>query len=79
MQQTKKFIALESGRLQTIENDKFVNKGNCTIGVDDKGRRKIIVNVGDFTYSGFINPILDEEQKRKLNEYKTNLLKNKGR
>lgn len=73
MTQVKKFVTLETGQISTFQDGKKKRLGNAVIGYDDKGRKKLIVNVGDLVGSAFLNKYLSPDKREKLAKYREQL------
>ncbi len=74
-QKIKKYFPEKWGNAQVLKDGKFNKVGTMSVGVDSKGREKFICNIGENVYSGFLNPVLTEEQREKLRDFRDQLLK----
>lgn len=66
----KKFNTTKTGDIQLLEDNKFKQVGRISIGTDDKNRDKFILNIGEKTYSGFLNEVLKKEEIKEFKEWK---------
>lgn len=71
----KKYIVQKTGKITELVNGKFEYRGNISLGIDQKGREKVLINIGEKTYSAFLRQIVPKEIREKVNEYRDQLLK----
>lgn len=74
---SNKWTTLRTGIIKFQDEDgKYIKSGSVTIGLDSEDRHKIMVNMDNepkVTHSGFLNKPLNEDNRKKLQEFRKQL------